>query len=70
MSSILYVHDVVLPDPQKGLTGTIRLRAMESRKIDVRLHMNKHIGVRVCEVFEGDRYHGEVTVVKFHDIHA
>ena len=43
---------------------------MEPRKIDDRLHMNKHIGVRVCEVFEGDRYHDEVTDVRFHDIHT
>ena len=70
MSSILHVHDAVLPDPQKGLTGTMRLRAMVPRKLHDRLQMNKHIGVRVCEVFEGDRYHGEVTAVKFHDIHA
>ena len=36
---------------------------MVTRNIDDRLQMNKHIGVRVCDVFEGDHYHDEVTVV-------
>ena len=32
--------------------------------------MSKHIGTRVCQLFGEVRYHGEVTEVKFHDIHA
>ena len=32
--------------------------------------MNKRIGERVCDVFEGERFHGEVTEVRFHEVHA
>ena len=32
--------------------------------------MNKNVGQVVCSVFDGKRYHGEVTEVKFHEIHA
>ena len=32
--------------------------------------MNKHIGTRVCDLFDGERFHGEVTEVIFHDVHA
>ena len=70
MSSLLHVNDAVLPDPQKCLSGTLRLKATVPRKLEDRLQMNKHIGLRVCDVFEGERYHGEVTDVIFHDIHA
>ena len=36
-----------------------------------KLQMNSNLGQRVCCVFEdGKRYHGEVTKVIFHDIHA
>jgi len=32
--------------------------------------MNKHVGEVVCDVFDGERYHGEVTKVIYHDVHA
>ena len=32
--------------------------------------MNKHIGERICTVFGGVRYYGEVTKVIFHDVHT
>ena len=33
--------------------------------------MNKNVGQKVCCVFEdGKRYHGEVTKVIFHEVHA
>ena len=36
-----------------------------------KLIMSKDVGQRVCCVFDDDnRYHGEVTKVIYHDIHA
>ena len=70
MSSILHVHDAILPHPEKCLTGTLRLKAMTPKSLEERMQMNKHVGERVCEIFEGERYHGEVVGVIFHDIHA
>ena len=70
MSSILHVHDAVLPDPEKCLSGEIQLKAMVPKNFEDRLHMSKRIGERVCDLFEGVRYHGEVTKVIFHDVHA
>ena len=32
--------------------------------------MNKMIGERVCEEFDGVRYHGSVTEILFHDVYA
>ena len=32
--------------------------------------MNKMLRTRVCEVFEGQRYHGEVTEIRFHEVYA
>ena len=70
MSSILHVHDAVLPDPQKSLTDELTLKVTAPRCIRDKLTMNKNIGVVVCDVFDGDRYHGEVTEVIYHDVHA
>ena len=35
-----------------------------------KLRMNKNVGTVVCDVFDGQRYHGEVTEVIYHDVHA
>ena len=70
MSSILHVHDAVLPHPEQRLSGGLKLKITQPRNPKDRLQMHKRIGERVCDVFEGERYHGEVTQVIFHDIHA
>ena len=70
MSSILHLHDSVLPDPQKCLPSARTLKVMIPRTLRDEIAMNKHIGDRVCAIFEGARWHGEVTEVIFHDIHA
>jgi hypothetical protein len=70
MSSILHVHDAVVPNPQRCLTGEIQLKAMAPREFQDKLVMNKMLGVRVCDVFDDTRYHGEVTKVIFHEVHA
>lgn len=70
MSSILHVHDAVVPDPQRCLTDAIQLKAMTPRFLQDKLVMNKMLGERVCDVFDGTRYHGEVTQIIFHEVHA
>ena len=70
MSSILHLHDSVLPDPQSVLPSVMELKVMIPRTLRDELTMSKHIGEKVCCVFEGTRFHGEVTEVIFHDIHA
>ena len=70
MSAILHCHDAALPDPEKRLTGDLQLKVTVPKSIRDKLVMHKQIGTRVCEVFEGDRYHGEVTKIIFHDVHA
>ena len=70
MSSILHVHDSVLPDPERCLSGELKLKVMQPRKLGERLKMNKHVGTRVCNLFGGERFHGEVDSVIFHDVHA
>jgi hypothetical protein len=70
MSDILHVHDVVLADPQKCLTGGLQLKVMAPVSIRDKLTMNKNVGVKVCDIFDGERYHGEVTKVIYHDVHA
>ena len=32
--------------------------------------MSKHVGERVCAYFDGVLFHGEVTKVIYHDVHA
>ena len=34
------------------------------------ISMIKHIGTKVCSLFDGVRFHGEVTKVIYHDVHA
>ena len=40
---------------------------MTPRTLRDEFMMSKHIGEKVCCVFEGTRFHGEVTKVIFHD---
>ena len=70
MSSILHLHDSALPDPQRCLPSVMKLKAMIPRTLKDEMTMSKHIGDRVCAVFQGKRFHGEVTKVIFHDIHV
>jgi len=70
MSSILHVHDSVLTDPQQVLPSAMKLKVMIPRTLRDELTMSKHIGEKVCCVFEGTRFRGEVTKVIFHDTHA
>ena len=70
MSDILHMHDVVLADPQKCLSGVLKLKVVVPTSIRDKLTMNKNVGVKVCDVFDGERHHGEVTEVIYHDVHA
>ena len=70
MSAILHIHDTVLPDPQKCLTGELKLKILAPVTIRDKLRMNKQVGETVCDVFDGERYHGEVTKVIYHEVHA
>ena len=71
LSSILHLHDSALPDPQQCLPSAARLKVMCPRLLKDKLTMNKNLNLRVCCIFEdGNRYHGEVTRVIYHDIHA
>ena len=71
MSSILHVHDAVLQDPQNALTNSLNLKVCAPVTIRDKLTMNKNVGTVVCDVFDdGERYHGEVTEVIYHDVHA
>ena len=70
MTSILHLHDAVLPDPQKCLPNSRVLKASVPRSCQDKLLMNKMLRTRVCEVFEGQRYHGEVTEIRFHEVYA
>ena len=71
LSSILHLHDSSLPDPELCLPSSSVLKVMISRSLRDKLQMNSNVGQKVCCVFEdGKRYHGEVTKVIFHDVHA
>ena len=70
MSAILHLHDSALADPQTILPSAIQLKVMIPRTLRDELTMSKHMGDKVCCVFEGTRFHGEVTEVIFHEIHA
>ena len=47
-----------------------KLKIMSPATIRDKMTMNKNVGVKVCDVFDGERYHGEVTEVIYHDVHA
>ena len=71
MTSILHVHDAVLPDPQQRLPNNGRvLKAKTPRCARDKMRMNEMIGDRVCQVFEGERFHGEITAIRYHEVHA
>lgn len=70
MSDILHVHDVMLADPQQCLTGGLQLKITSPSTIRDKMTMNANVGVKVCDIFDGERFHGEVTEVLYHDIHA
>jgi len=70
MTSILHCHDSILSNPEQCLNDSLRLKIKQPKDLSDKLMMNKRIGERVCDVFEGKRFHGEVVKVIFHDIHA
>ena len=70
MSSILHLHDAALADPNFQLPDAMTLKAMIPRSLHDKLVMSKHIDERVCAFFDGVRFHGVVTKVVFHDVHA
>ena len=70
MTSILHMHDAVLPNPQQPLPRSITLKVHAPKSPTDKLLMDKMIGQRVCEEFEGVRYHGSVTEIRFHDVYA
>ena len=71
MSSILHLHDTVLPDPQQPLPTSVQLKVHAPRSELQKMRMEKQIGEVVCDIFDdGLRYHGKVTEVRFHEIHA
>ena len=71
MTSILHVQDATLQSPQACLTEEVSLNVYSPRSFRDKMLMEKSIGTAVCEVFADEkRYHGEVTKVIFHDIHA
>ena len=65
-SSILYLHDTVLSDPQKSVPSSLTLKVMIPHSLHDKMTMSK----QVCVIFDGSRYHGEVTKVIFHDVHV
>lgn len=70
MSAILHVHDSVLPDPQKCLPASIKLKVSVPNQFLDKIKMEKRIGTRVCDEFDEVRWHGEVRSVEFHEVHA
>ena len=70
MSSILHLHDATLPDPNFKLPSAMMLKVCVPRSLHDKLTMSKHIGDKVCALFDGVLFHGEVTEVIYHDVHA
>ena len=71
LSSILHLHDSAVSNPQQCLPSASFLKVMIPRSARDKLTMNKNVGQKVCQVFEdGHRYHGEVTKIIYHEIHA
>ena len=70
MDAILHLHDAALPDPECCLPSALTLKVLIPRSLTDEMSMSKHIGTKVCSLFDGVRYHGEVTKVIYHDIHA
>ena len=70
MSSILHIQDAVLPDPQERLRNSVCLKLMTPKSFKDKLHMDKKVGTVVCDVFDGNRFHGVVSKVIYHELHA
>ena len=70
MDAILHLHDAGLPNPQCCLPSAMTLKVMIPRSLTDELQMSKHIDTSVCALFDGVRFHGEVTKVIYHDVHA
>ena len=69
MSSILHVHDTVVADPSDPLGAQMSLKTT-TVSMEEQSQMNKHIGKIVCKMWEGQRYHGRVVSVVYHDVYA
>ena len=48
----------------------LSLKVPTSRSVSDKVKMEKRAGERVCDVFLGERYHGEVDRVIFHEVYA
>ena len=70
MDAILHLHDAGLPNPQCCLPSAMTLKVMIPRSLTDELQMSKHIDTSVCALFDGVRFHGEVTKVIYHDVHS
>ena len=70
MSAILHVYDASLPNPQQSLEDGLKLKPTQSGGMIDKLKMDRMIDTHVCDLFHGERFHGEVTKVIYHDIHA
>ena len=70
MTSILHVQDTDLDNPQSCLTGEIKFKIYSPHSLREKMRMEKTIGTVVCDVFNGERFQGEVRSVIFHEIHA
>ena len=51
------------------LPSAMTLKVMIPRSLTDELQMSKHIDTSVCALFDGVRFHGEVTKVICHDVH-
>ena len=71
MDAILHIHDAALPDPEYFLlSAPLTLKVLIPRSLSDEISMSKHIGTKVCSLFDGVRFHGEVTKVIYHDVHS
>ena len=77
-TSILHVHDTVVPNPLLPLDGKISLRCnKDNNTVNKRKH-TKNVGRKVCCIFEVEgrndghmeRFHGEVTSVEYDEEYA
>ena len=77
-TSILHVHDTVVPNPLLPLDGKFPLRCnKDNNTVNKRKH-TKNVGRKVCCMFEVEgrddgytrRYHGEVTSVEYDEEYA
>ena len=70
MTAILHVQDAALSDPQQPLSGRVKLKVFLPHSLRDRMKMEQNVGLKVCDCFEGVRFHGEVRQVKFHEIYS